>query len=174
MTKTKRNKLLVVAVLLVSIVGAVLTYFNRLDQIHIMYQKSVNMLLQGKNEPKSTTLDVLIGTPMEEAIPHIRKAAAYYDLPESLYVGIANAESSLKKFKCYNPWGIDTGKGNDPRCYQSWEHATNGFSQLLKYYYFNEGRITPEQLKLKYVGWDNPYWVDNVKKYYDPEIIIKY
>jgi hypothetical protein len=174
MTKTKTNKLLASIVILLMGVGAVLTYMNEVSKIELIYLSSVKSLTEGSFEPRSDTLDTLIGTNMEGAIQHIRRSSEYYNLPESLYIGIANAESSLKNFKCYNPWGIDTGKGNDPRCYNNWEHAVNGFSQLMKYYYFDEGRITPEQLKLKYVGWDNPDWVDNVKVYYDPQIIIKY
>jgi hypothetical protein len=171
--KTK-NKILASIVILLMGVGAILSYMNEVSKVELIYLKSVKALTEGSYEPRSSDLDPLIGTPMEDAIPFIRRSSEYYNLPESLYVGIANAESSLKNFKCYNPWGIDTGKGNDPRCYTSWEHAVNGFSQLLKYYYFQEGRITPEQLKMKYVGWDNPHWVGNVKVYYDPEIIIKY
>jgi len=111
-------------------------------------------------------LRVLIGTPMEEYIPHIIKASEYYELPVTLYLGIANAESSFRKFRCENPWGIDTGKGNDPRCYSSVKHSVDGFSQLLRYYYFDEGLKTADELWRKYQSGTNPDWITNVKKYY--------
>lgn len=130
--------------------------------------KTVNGILQSKLNVeihKMNVLEVLEGTPMEEAIPHIKKAADHYEIPVEAMVGIAFAESSFKSFKCFNPWGIGDG---GPRCYQSWEHAANGAAQLLRYYYFNEGKDTPEELLLKYVGWNNPYWVDNVRTYWNP------
>ena len=108
-------------------------------------------------------LDVLNGTPMEDAKPYIIKASDYYGVPVELYLGIAFAESSFSRYKCYNPWGIGN---NGPRCYNNWEHSVNGFSQLIKYYYLEEGLVTPEALLRKYVGWNNPDWVVNVSTYY--------
>ena len=49
------------------------------------------------------TLANLEGTPMEGAIPHIRRASRYYGIPVEVFLGIANAESSLKNFRCFNP-----------------------------------------------------------------------
>lgn len=129
--------------------------------------QTFNITYAAKPDKDYSQLDVLIGTPMQDYIPEIIRASEYYELPIGLYLGIANAESSLKRFRCNNPWGIDTGRGNDPRCYSSIEHSVNGFSQLLRYYYFNEGLVTAEQLQRKYVGWSNPDWITNVKKYYE-------
>lgn len=109
---------------------------------------------------------MLDGTKMEEYKPFILKASNYYEIPVEVYLGIANAESSFNRFKCNNPWGIDTGRGNDPRCYDTIEHSVNGFSQLIKYYYLNEGKNTAETMVRKYVGWVNEDWVVNVKRYY--------
>lgn len=130
----------------------------------------------GANFGSSEALKVLVGTKMEDSIPYIAEAAKYYDLPVTLYIGIANAESSLNRFKdgCYNPWGI--GNNNTPRCYESWKQGVDEFSRLIKYYYFAEGKITPEQMRDKYVGKGigSPQWSDNVRKYYNPQIIIKF
>lgn len=123
-------------------------------------------------DPSARLLADLLGTPMEDAIPHIQRAAAYYDLPIELYLGIANAESSFTRFRCFNPWGIDTGRGNDPRCYQDWPHSVNGFSVLLKYHYLAEGKITPRQMAEKYVGRANPDWARNVERYYHPQVTV--
>jgi hypothetical protein len=128
-----------------------------------------------KVESKASKLEALKGTKMQDAIPHIEKASVYYGLPVELYLGIAFAESSFNTFRPFNPWGIDTGKGNDPRTYLNWEQSVNGFSQLIKYYYWNEGKLTPEQMRDKYVGKGigSPSWINNVKKFYDPQIEIK-
>lgn len=153
--------------LLVSVGKLVQTYYFHIEELGnniVAFTHSA----QAKNQDTFLE-DVLTGTEMEGAIPYIRKASKYYDIPQEVYVGLANAESSLNRFKCYNPWGIDTGRGNDPRCYSDWEHAVDGFSALIKYYYFNEGLNTPETIILKYVGWKNPYWVSNVRKYWNPE-----
>ena len=170
-SKRRLRKVLITLIILIIGYGSVLTYMNERKEIELLYLNTIKTITDGNFEPNSGVLEVLVGTEMEGAIPHIKKASKYYDLPESLYVGIANAESSLNKFKCYNPWGIGN---NGPRCYDNWEQSVNGFSQLLKYYYFAEGKITPEQLLRKYVGWNNPHWVDNVKVYYNPEVIIKF
>lgn len=110
---------------------------------------------------------VLTGTPMEPAIADLASAAEHYDIPVQALVGIANAESSLRTFRCFNPWGVDSGKGNDPRCYTSWEHSANAVSHLLRFYYFNEGKDTPEKIMRKYVGYDHPQWVKNVRGYWN-------
>jgi hypothetical protein len=134
---------------------------------------NINITKAKEAQDKTDCLKVLIGTKMEDAIPEIKKSAEYYDLPEELFLGIAFAESSFKHFKCFNPWGIDTGRGNYPRCYKNWEHSINGFALLIKFSYFNEGKFTAEQLCRKYVGYHNEKWIRNVKTYYSPEIIIK-
>lgn len=116
-----------------------------------------------RDDTDYSCLNALLNTPMAEAIPHIKQASAYYQVPPELFVGIAFAESSFKRFKCYNPWGIGD---NGPRCYNDWEHGVNGFAQLIRYYYLDEGLKTAEQIMPKYVGWNNPDWIKNVKTYY--------
>jgi len=112
-------------------------------------------------------LDVLIGTPMEDSIEHIKKASEYFDLPLDLYIGIANAESSFRNFECFNPWGIGPLRSNGkPRCYNNWEHAVDGFSHLVRYYYFDEGKNTPDKMWRKYQGGSDPDWKKNVKQYW--------
>lgn len=136
----------------------------------VSYTDTVAAVTVPSSPKVSDNIQVLEGTPMENAIPHIRQASDYYGVPTDLYLGIAFAESSFKHYECYNPWGIGNG---GPRCYQSWEHSVDGFSQLIKYYYLNEGKITADQLLRKYVGWHNPDWVRNVKTYYNPRVVIE-
>lgn len=140
--------------------------------VHLVFEMSENfssnVLHSDKTHSKRyEVLEVLNGTPMEDAVPYIKKAASYYELPVEMYLGISFAESSFKNFDCYNPWGIGVG---NPRCYSSWEHSVNGFSQLMKYYYWNEGKITAEQMVEKYVGYRNSDWVRNVEKFYNPKV----
>lgn len=133
----------------------------------------VEKTYSGTNYESNEKLEVLVGTKMEEAIPYIEKSAQYYNLPVSVYLGIAFAESSFNRFEddCYNPWGIGN---NGPVCYEDWKQGVDEFGRLIKYYYYSEGKFTPEQLLRKYVGWENPHWVNNVKEYYNPQIIIKF
>lgn len=112
-----------------------------------------------------SALSALNGTPMEASKPFILKASKYYGLPVSLYLGIANAESSFKHFTNYNPWGIKPN--NKLKAYQNWEQSVNGFSQLLKYYYWNEGLQSAAELELKYVGYPDSTWIANVQAFHD-------
>jgi hypothetical protein len=142
--------------------------FMRIDnQIKQKELSNLRLRLQiaqeGQILPNSAILAPLVGTPMEDSIPYIIKAADYYDLPLEIYLGIASAESSFKNYNCYNPWGIGYP---EPRCYNDWEHSADGFSQLMRHHYFNLGYITPEELLPRYVGWDNQDWLINVKQYY--------
>lgn len=109
-------------------------------------------------------LSCLNNTPMAPAIPIIVAASQHYDLPIGLYLGVANAESSFKNFKGFNPWGIMVN--GSVRQYDSWEQSVNGFSQLIKYYYLEQGMVTAEQIMPTYVGYRSDAWLANVKKYY--------
>lgn len=125
--------------------------------------KVINYPAVDQREDMNKLYEALQATPMVDAIPEILKASTYYKLPVDLYLGVAFAESSFKNYKCYNPWGIGVG---GPRCYDSWDHSVNGFSQLIKYYYLNQGLITAKEIMPKYVGWNNPDWVANCETYY--------
>lgn len=145
---------------------------NRLSsvrQIALTHQLSA---VQGTNQllndrinriNEKSILNKLKETRMEEAIVHIERASQKYDIPVEVFMGIASAESSFKFFKCYNPWGIGN---NGPRCYDNWEHSVNDFGRVIRKYYFNEGLDTPEKMLLKYVGWESPNWIGNVKEYW--------
>lgn len=125
---------------------------------------SPEVVLSHPIEPDRVLLDALDNTPMAEAKPYILKASRYYQLPISLYLGIANAESSFTHFSAYNPWGIKPN--GQLKAYASWEQSVNGFSQLLKYYYWEQGLKTAEQLEMKYVGYASPDWVTNVSAFH--------
>lgn len=104
-------------------------------------------------------------------------ASDKWDVPYELLLGIANAESSLGTnwFGCkfsYNAWGVkgqpaETCNGHI-KSYGSWVDAADDVARILRHYYLDEGRITPEQIVRKYVGWQNDDWVRNVRNYYQP------
>lgn len=100
---------------------------------------------------------------MEDAQNAILRASEYYNIPIEVFVGIAFAESSFKNFKGYNPWGIGN---NGPKTFTSWEHSADEFGYTMRYGYFNKGLDTPEEIHLRYVGWNNPAWLKNVKVYF--------
>jgi len=159
--------MVVVLAFLLVIAGKINKFINNPVQTYQITEISAKTLVTENRAIKQDTrktLEVLKGTLMEPAIENIISAAEYYELPLELYLGISFAESSFKRFKGFNPWGIGA---NGPRSYNNWEHSVNGFSQLLKYYYFEEGLITPDQLWSKYQGGTNPDWKINVKKYYN-------
>lgn len=149
--------------------------FTLINESGTKMPKMTKEAYAGANFASSDKLEVLRGTNMEDSIPYIAEAAKYYDLPVTLYLGVANAESSLNVFRdgCHNPWGIGN---NGPVCYESWQQSVDEFSRLIKYYYFAEGKITPEQMRDKYVGKGigSPQWSKNVRKYYNPKLIIQY
>lgn len=181
--RIKQIKLKVYLVILLSMtlgLGYYMTMTNHYLSIEVkameqsdVAEKIVDIMKETASYDKA--IKALENSEMRDAIPYIIVASEYYDLPLELYVGIANAESSLRNYRCYNPWGIDTGKGNDPRCYNHWEHSVNGFSQLIKYYYLEENRITPEQLRDKYVGYNigDSNWSNNVRVYYNPIMVLQ-
>lgn len=181
--RIRRLKLKVYLVILLLIVlglGYYMTMVNHYLLKEVEAMENVNVVEEEIKIIKDTasinrSIKALENSPMKDAIPYILKASEYYGIPVELYVGIANAESSLKNYRCYNPWGVDTGKGQDPRCYNHWEHAVNGFSQLIKYYYLEENLITPEQLRNKYVGYNigSLNWSNNVRVYYNPVIVLR-
>lgn len=158
-----------VSILLITLVATNYALYNVLASNEQEYTQAV---VNYPVEPDFSVLEALVDTPMEDAIPYIKKASKYYDIPPEAIVGIAFAESSFTKSKvyCYNAWGVDTGRGQDPRCYNNWEHGANGIAHLLRYYYFNEGKNTPETIVYKYVGknWTQYHdqWVRNVRTYW--------
>ena len=157
--------MVVVLAFLLVIAGKINKFINNPVQTYQITEISAKTLVTENRAIKQDTrktLEVLKGTPMELAIENIVSAVEYYGLPAEVYLGIANAESTFRNFKCYNPWGI----GNPTRCYNNWEHSVNGFSALVKYYYFEEGKNTADTMWRKYQGGTNPDWIANVKKYY--------
>lgn len=160
---------LVIGALILSTLGIYLSREVGNQQIQII-EKSLAVLAKTDEMVSDrlielTSLDALRSTPMHRAIPYIDKASEYFRVPVEIFIGISYAESSHKDFKCYNPWGI----GNDgPKCFDNWEHSVNEFARLIRYYYLDEGRNTPEKILMKYVAWDNPDWIKNVRAYWNP------
>lgn len=164
--RLEHNKFKILFVCLITIGLMFLANFLsvRFYEKQLVYQKEISdiRIITG-----DIVVDVLSGTPMGDAIESIKKASDYFDVPEELFLGLANAESTFKNFKCHNPWGIKVGKRI--KCFESWEESVNEFASLIKYHYLNKGLDTPEEIYKRYVNDDCEYWIDNVKKYYSPD-----
>ncbi len=142
-----------------------------------------------QNTLKSTNIDKYDGIldelgDMGEAI---KKSAIEYgeneaeiDLIIRLTLGIANAESSMgKKFykesdkDCRNWWGIRKVRkdGSWLRCYSTPLEGANDFAIIIKNFYIDEGKTTPNKIANKYVGnkWSKFHasWINNVNEYYN-------
>jgi hypothetical protein len=114
----------------------------------------------------------------------ISDASNEFGVPWELMVGIANAESSLgknfyneyDKSNCHNWWGLKGGNmamrkdGSWLRCFSDEQSGARTLAKTLKNYYLAEGRVTAEQIAVKYVGRNqtphHKQWVANVNKYY--------
>lgn len=161
----RKKKIATVIITASCIVAILVTWVGHDNYLEIKNRVILSLetpVAQAKALPVAD-LSVLEGTPMEDAIPYIRNASNYYNIPVKYYLCVANAESSFKNFTGYNPFGIKPS--NQLKQYDSWEHSINGFSQLIKYYYLEEGRITAEQIEPKYVGYPSQEWLNNCNKY---------
>jgi Ulp1 family protease len=104
-------------------------------------------------------------------------ASQNWNVPYGLLLGIANAESSLGTnwYGCqhsFNAWGIK-GKPAEScnshiKHYDSWIEAADDVARILRTYYLDEGKDTPERIVRKYVGRYSENWVRNVSNYYRP------
>lgn len=119
----------------------------------------------------------------QEMAQAIVEASQEFNVPVSLIVGIANAESSLgqnyynqyDKDHCYNLWGLKGGNTNKRqnsylRCFNDAIGGARTVAKVLRLYYLDENRITPEQIADKWVGRNNSEyhqtWINNVNEYY--------
>lgn len=99
------------------------------------------------------------------AIDH---AASKWNVPRALIFGIANAESSLgKNARGFNAWGI---KKNEKqfKTYSSWEEGADDVARILRNFYLDEGKNTPDKIMMKYVGYYSADWLKNVYQFYKP------
>ena len=108
-------------------------------------------------------LEVLKGTGMEEAIEPIARAAEFYGVDVSWFLGVAFAESSFNNYRNLNPWGIMTASGL--RKYSSWEESVNSFAFLIRYSYLDKGLDSPEKVMPRYVGYEDNNWLLAVKSF---------
>ena len=143
-------------------------------------QKSYIEPVQAQNNLESIVLDEKpldlssLGTMGDE----ILLASKEFDVPVELILGIANAESSMGTnfvhaydHNCHNYWGIRKVRddGSYLRCFVDDKAGARSVAKLLRNYYLDEGRDTPEKIVSKWVGgkysnhWDT--WVYNVKNY---------
>jgi len=169
--KLNKHKGLITLIVTSSCILAIaVTYIAFITPIQVraydMTLTSIYVPRIAKSEAIEQDIEALKGTPMEEAISYILEASEYFDVPVDLYVGIANAESSFRNFpdNSYNPFGIKPS--NQLKRYSSWKHSIDGFSQLVRYYYLDEGLDTCKKIERKYVGYFSEAWVKNCQKYY--------
>jgi hypothetical protein len=139
-------------------------YIDKVLEVFPAQAKTIEV----KNEEPSRdemSLNLLIGTPMEEAIPAIRKATQKWNVPAGLITGIAKIESGMGKHyffpydkdNCHNAWGIkpNTKSGHRPdgswlRCFNSWDEGAEEIARLLKQRYFDAGHNTVEEIAVVY------------------------
>ena len=121
----------------------------------------------------------LVSTNMKDAIPHIETASEKYNVSPWQIIGIASAESSIHKNyglaydkqHCHNPWGILNVKkirndGSRLRCYHSWGYSCDDMARILRSFYLNEGKNSPEKMVRKYVGEKDSSWIRAVSEYW--------
>jgi len=112
-----------------------------------------------------------------EMISEIKLAAEEFDVPEGLILGIAQAESSMgknfynayDKENCHNWWGIRKLRddGSYLRCFNDDKAGARTMAKLLREYYLDEGKDTPEKIVRKYVGRYDENWVKIVNSFFD-------
>ncbi len=164
-----KQKRIATTIITISILVAIaVTWVGHDNYLEIKSRVVLNLEIPTAHaeSPQNAILDVLEGTQMEDAIPYIGEASQYFNIPIGIFLGIANAESSFKHFPdgTYNPFGIKPN--NSLKGYDNWEHSINGFSQLIKYYYIEEGLDSCQKIMRKYVGYQSDDWVRNCQKYY--------
>lgn len=151
----------------VGAMGVVWVGHNNYLEIKSQILLGLELPIAHAQSPNSEDLSVLEGTRMEDAIPYILDASKYYNIPVGVFLGVANAESSFKNFPngTFNPFGIKPN--NSLKGYSSWSHSINGFAQLIKYYYIEEGLDSCQKMMRKYVGYESSDWVNNCNQYYE-------
>lgn len=116
--------------------------------------------------------DVWIGTPLEEAADYCHKSAVYFGVDPQITAGIANAESSFRRFPAnsYNPFGWGNTNGTNGVMWSSWKEACDSWHLKFRTFYLEQGFTTPEKIAQKYVGVANrrAQWVNNVRMYWNP------
>lgn len=184
--EVKRDIALVILLLILPI-GIVGFFANRLDlEANATQCATVNIPHVVRHSAASGTLLVKqkfapLSPKMEQAII---EAAEEFQVPATLIIGIANAESTLGTkfvhpydYKCHNLWGLKGGNmakrqdGSSLRCFIDERAGARTMAKTLRLYYLDEGRDTPEEIVNKYVGskWSvyHDTWVKNVKKYHN-------
>ena len=130
----------------------------------------------GENKAKFEIMDFK----ETEMISEIKLAAEEFDVPEGLILGIAQAESSMgknfynayDKENCHNWWGLKGGnerlrEDSYLRCFKDNKAGARTMAKLLREYYLDEGKDTPEKIVRKYVGRYDENWVKIVNSFFD-------
>jgi len=98
----------------------------------------------------------------------IDQAASKWNVPRELIFGIANAESSLgENSKGFNAWGVKKN-ATQFKSYNNWDEAASDVARILRNFYLDEGKDTPEKIMMKYVGYHSADWLKNVYQFYKP------
>lgn len=107
----------------------------------------------------------------------IHDAAIEFNVPESLILGIAKAESSMGThyahdydYNCHNWWGIRKVRddGSYLRCFNDDRAGARTAASLLSRRYVSQGLNTPEEICPVWIGpafakQNCPHWIENVK-----------
>lgn len=98
----------------------------------------------------------------------IDKAASEWNVPRALIFGVANAESSLgKNARGFNAWGVKKNR-TQFKLYNNWDEAASDVARILRNFYLDEGKDTPDKIMMKYVGYHSADWLKNVYQFYKP------
>jgi hypothetical protein len=119
------------------------------------------------------SLDLLVGTKLEPAIPAIKEAAIKHGVPVGFFTGIAYAESSVHenyyidsdKELCHNAWGLKprTGVRSDGSylvCFTNWHESADYLGRLLREGFLDHGATTVSSIAPYYKcgGYDGTDW----------------
>lgn len=124
-------------------------------------------------ESDQYSLDLLVGTQLEPAIPAIKKSALKHQVPVGFFTGIAYAESSVHenyykdadKENCHNAWGLKprTGVRSDGSylvCFTNWDESADYLGKLLRESFLDRGATTVASIAPYYKcgGYDGTDW----------------
>ncbi len=158
------------------VVNSTLQEKQQTMQVSIQTMQDVNKL--GKQADPEEVIDEYLkrkGSPMAGVGKTAIATADKYNLPRYLLIAIAGHESkfaelgyakTLEAKGKHNAWGLGIHQG---WAFDTWEQAFDKCGEVLRKYYFDEGRTTPETIEDKWApGIENSYgyeWSAGVNKY---------
>lgn len=135
-------------------------------------QIKIKVEAQKPVDPRVATLRHYLqsrASPLAEASEDIIEIADHYGLDYRLFIGIANAESSLGKHipeGSYNPYGFACFDGQPCHYFKSYKEATESLAgTLTNHYAYAKWNSTGDvnDLAAVYLTGDKKRWVGNVQ-----------